>query len=90
MLQSLAQWCLLYCRDQDNKDMALANVITTAHTSTRLDLDSGPAKGIQHQVSIPPDHLQEGPLVSIPLLSYAQLEIIYLGCCTVHGNLSPL
>ena len=53
MLQSLAEWCLMYCRDQDNKDMALANVITTAHTSTRLDLESGPAKGIQHQVSDP-------------------------------------
>ena len=71
MLQSLAQWCLLYCRDQDIKVMALANVITTAHTSTRLDLDSGLAKGIQHQVSTPLDHLQEEPSVSITLLSSA-------------------
>lgn len=50
VLQSLAGWCLSYCREQDSKAMALASVITTAHTSTRLDLDAGPAQGIQHQV----------------------------------------
>ena len=56
MLQSLAGWCLSYCRDQDSKDLALASVITTAHTSTRLDLETGPAKGIQHQVWEPLFH----------------------------------
>ena len=51
ILQGLAGWCLSYCRDQNIKDVASGSVITTAHTSTRLDLDAGPAKGIQHQVN---------------------------------------
>ena len=56
VMQSLAGWCLSYCRDKDSKDMAVSSVISTAHTSTRLDLDAGPAKGIQHQVCKPPCH----------------------------------
>lgn len=52
LLQSLAEWCLGYCQDQDAKVKAVEAVITTARTSTRLDLDAGPAKGVQHQVTI--------------------------------------
>ena len=79
MMQSLAGWCLSYCRDKDSKDMALSSVITTAHTSTRLDLDAGPAKGIQHQVRRPSCHprgvfLHRGLLDSRDLLDSSKLS----------------
>ena len=51
-LQRLAEWCLSYCQDQDSRVLRAQNAISTAHTSTKLDLDAGPAKGIQHQVRV--------------------------------------
>ena len=50
-LQRLAEWCLSYCQGQDSRALSAQSAISTAHTSTKLDLDAGPAKGIQHQVS---------------------------------------
>ena len=51
-LQRLAEWCLSYCQDQDSLARSAQSAISTAHTSTKLDLDAGPAKGIQHQVRL--------------------------------------
>ena len=51
-LQRLAGWCLSYCQGQDSRALSAQSAISTAHTSTKLDLDAGPAKGIQHQVSM--------------------------------------
>ncbi|KAK9901703.1 hypothetical protein WJX75_009400 [Coccomyxa subellipsoidea] len=47
-LQALAGWCLAYCQEQDAKDARAA--LAVAPLSTRLDMDAGPTRGIQHQV----------------------------------------
>ncbi len=51
-IQALAGWCLAYCQEQDAKDARAA--LTIAPPSTRLDMDAGPPRGIQHQVLVLP------------------------------------
>ncbi|CAL8468014.1 g7552 [Coccomyxa elongata] len=47
-LQRMARWCLAYCQEQDARDARTAAAVTPL--TTRLDMDAGPPRGIQHQV----------------------------------------
>ena len=44
----MARWCLAYCQEHDARDARTAAAV--APLTTRLDMDAGPPRGIQHQV----------------------------------------
>lgn len=50
--QKMARWCLAYCQEQDARDARMAAAVTPL--TTRLDMDAGPPRGIQHQVPLSP------------------------------------